>query len=102
MTNVATGEPLVRCRLLASEFYNMLKRELRTTSKLEAVERAKLATAASLFCHATTANIDHNVMLKELKRAINLLRMDTPTLDRLAKPRLKPILRVIEGGLSIR
>jgi hypothetical protein len=67
---------------------------------LEAVERAKLAAAAALYSHAVTANINHKVMFSELKRVIDLLRMDTPTLDRVAKPRLKPILRVIEGGLS--
>ena len=100
MTNVATGAPLVRCQLLASEFYRALKRELRTTSELGAVERRKLAAAANLFCHAVTANIGHDVMLKELKRAIDLLKADTPTCDRLAQPRSKPILRVIEGGLS--
>ena len=100
VTNVATGAPLVRCQLLASEFYRALKRELRTTSELGAVERRKLAAAANLFCHAVTANIGHDVMLKELKRAIDLLKADTPTCDRLVQPRSKPILRVIKGGLS--
>ena len=100
VTNVATGAPLVRCQLLASEFYRALKRELRTTSELGTVERGKLAAAASLCCHAVTANIGHDVMLKELKRAIDLLKADTPTCDRLAQPSSKPILRVIEGGLS--
>ena len=100
LTNVATGEPLVRCQLLASEFYRALKRELRTTSEFGAVERRKLAAAASLFCHAVTTNIGQDVMLKELKRAVDLLRVDTPTCDGLAQPRSKPILRVIEGGLS--
>jgi Resolvase, N terminal domain len=32
-TNVASGAPLVRCQLLASEFYEALKRELRATSE---------------------------------------------------------------------
>ena len=100
VTNVATGAPLVRCQLLASEFYRTLKRELRTTSELGAVERGKLAAAASLCCHAVTANIGHDVMLKELKRAIDLLKVDAPPCNRLAQPRSKPILRVIEGGLS--
>jgi hypothetical protein len=98
VTNVATGAPLVRCQLLASEFYRTLKRELRSTSELGTVERSKLAAAANLFCHAVTANIGHDVMLKELKRVIDLLKMDIPSRDRLAKPRS---MRVIEGGLSI-
>ena len=98
--NVATGEPLVRCQLLASEFYKALKRELRTTSQLGAVERGTLVVVAHLCCHAVTANIGHDVMLKELKRAIDLLKVDTPPCNRLAQPRSKPLLRVIEGGLS--
>jgi hypothetical protein len=100
VTNVATGAPLVRCQLLASEFYRALKHELRTTSELRAVERGKLAAAANLCCHAVTANIGHDMMLKELKRAIDLLKVETPPCDRLVQPRSKPILRVIEGGLS--
>ena len=100
VTNVATGVPLVRCQLFASEFYRALKRELRTTPESAAVERRKLAAAANLFCHAVTANIGHDVMLKELKRAIDLLRANISPCDQLAQPRSKPILRVIEGGLS--
>ena len=99
-TNVANGEPLVRCQLLASEFYKTLKRELRTTSQLGAVERGTLVAVAHLCCRAITANNGHNVMLEELKRAIDLLKVDTPPCDRLAQPRSKPLLRVIEGGLS--
>ena len=99
-TNVATGEPLVRCQLLASEFYRALKRELRTTSELGAVEREALVAAANRFRHAITANIGHDAMLKELKRAVDLLKVDTPPCSRLAQARSKPILRVIEGGLS--
>ena len=100
VTNVATGAPLVRCQLFASEFYKALKRDVRTTPESATVERWKLAAAANLFRHAITANISHDVMLKELKRVIDLLKPDTPRCDRLAQPRSKPILRVIEGGLS--
>src|SRR6516225_2378345 len=64
VTNVATGAPLVRCQLPASEFYRALKRELRTTPESAAVEPRKLAAAANLFQHAITANIGHDVMLK--------------------------------------
>ena len=67
VTNVATGAPLVRCRLFASEFYRALKRELRTTPESATVERRKLAAAANLFRHAITANISHGVMLKDSK-----------------------------------
>jgi hypothetical protein len=92
VTNVATGEPLVRCQLLASEFYRALKRELRKTSEWGAVEREKLVASANLCSHAVTADIGHDLMLEELKRAIDLLKVDTPPCDRLAQPRSKPIL----------
>jgi hypothetical protein len=100
VTNVATGEPVVRCQLLASEFFRALKRELRKTSDWGAVERGQLVASANLCCHAVTADIAHDLMLEELKRAIDLLKVDTPPCDRLSQPRSKPILRVIEGGLS--
>jgi hypothetical protein len=77
-----------------------LKRELRTASQLGAVERGTLVAVAHLCCRAITANNRHDVMLEELKRAIHLLKVDSPPCDRLAQPRLKPLLRVIEGGFS--
>jgi hypothetical protein len=55
-TNVAGGAPLVRCQLLASEFYEVLKRELRATSELGAVERGMVAAATGLCRHAATAS----------------------------------------------
>jgi hypothetical protein len=45
-TNVENGAPLVRCQLLASEFYEALKRELRATSDLGVTERGFVAAAA--------------------------------------------------------
>jgi hypothetical protein len=100
-TNVAKGEPLVRCQLLASEFYKALKRELRTTSELSAVERGMVVAAANLCCHAATANIGPDAMLGELKRSIDLLRVDIASCDPShVQPRSRPKLRVIEGGLS--
>jgi hypothetical protein len=37
--NVARGEPLVRCQLLASQFNEALKRELLATSELGPIEQ---------------------------------------------------------------
>jgi len=101
ITNVASGEPLVRCQLLASEFYKALKRELRATSELGAVERVMMVAAANLCCHAATANVGPDLMLGQLKRAIDLLRLDI-RLCEASQPQanLRPLLRVIEGGLS--
>ena len=61
--NVASGAPLVRCQLLASEFYEALKRELRATSELGVVERAMVVAAANQCRHAATASISPGAML---------------------------------------
>jgi hypothetical protein len=60
-TNVAGGAPLVRCQLLASEFYEALKRKLRATSELGVVEPAMVAAATGLCRHAATANITADI-----------------------------------------
>jgi len=99
--DVAKGAPLVRCQLLASEFYEALKRELRATSELGVVERAMVAAATCLCRHAATASITPDMMLAELRRAIDLLRANISPCDQPpAPPRPRPILCVIEGGLS--
>ena len=100
-SDVANGAPLVRCQLLASEFYEALKRELRATSELGVVERAMVAAATCLCRHAATASITPDMMLAELRRAIDLLRANISPCDQPpAPPRPRPILCVIEGGLS--
>ena len=100
-TNVESGAPLVRCQLLASEFYEALRRELRATSELGVVERGMVAAATTLCCHAATASITPDAMLAELSRAIDLLKANTsPCEPPKLQPRRRPILCVIEGGLS--
>ena len=101
-TNVAGGAPLVRCQLLASEFYEALKRELRATAELGVVERAMVAAAIGL-CHrhAATANVTPEMMLAELRRALDLLQANISPRDQPPAPlRRQPIFCVIEGGLS--
>jgi hypothetical protein len=44
---VARGEPLIKCQLRASEFYEALKRELRQTLPMDDTERATLIAAAN-------------------------------------------------------
>ena len=51
---VANGEPLVRCQLLASEFYEALKRALRAP-ELSPVERWAVMAAANQCLHAADA-----------------------------------------------
>jgi hypothetical protein len=100
-TNMAGGAPLVRCQLLASEFYEALRRELRATSELGAVERAIVVAATNLCRHAATAGITPDMMLAELRRAIDLLQANSSPCDQPPAPlRRRPIFCVIEGGLS--
>ena len=101
-SDVASGAPLVRCQLLASEFYEALKRELRATSALGVVERTMVVVATNLWRHAATATITPELMLAELQRAIELLQAGPCNEPSQPQPhsRRRPILCVIEGGLS--
>jgi len=74
-----------------------LKRELRATSQLGVVERAMVVAAADQCGHAATASISPGAMLSKLRSAIALLRPSGP----IPPPTgFRPMLRVIEGGLS--
>ena len=96
-TNVAEGEPLVRCQLLASEFYEALKRELQATSELGVIERGIVAAAANHCRHAANASISPGTMLGELRSALASLEYSPPVVP---PTRSRPVLRVIQGGLS--
>ena len=96
-SSVAKGAPLVKCQLLASAFYEALRHELRHAD--ETKRSALLAVTDQ--CHRTTAaNISPVTMLGELRRALALLRGDVPSEEPAPPPRVRPVLRVIEGGLS--
>jgi hypothetical protein len=96
-TSVASGAPLVKCQLLASEFYEALKRELRATSQLGVVERSMVVAAANQCRHAATASISPGAMLGNLRSAIALLESSGSIAPATG---FRPMLRVIEGGLS--
>jgi hypothetical protein len=93
--DVANGEPLVRCQLLAAEFYEALKRALRAP-ELSPVERWAVMAAANQCLHAADASISPAVVL-ELRAAIAMLQLNGVTPPQRGA---RPILRVIEGGLS--
>src|SRR6202022_2825668 len=93
---VANGEPLVRCQLLASEFYEALKRALRAP-ELSPVERCAVIAAANQCLHATDASISPGAVVLELRAAIAMLQLNGVTPPQRGA---RPILRVIEGGLS--
>ena len=95
---VADGAPLLKCQLLASAFYEALRHELR---KADATKRSTLL-AVTHQCHrSAAANISPVQALHELKRAIDLLQPVIPASETVQPlPRSRPVLRVIQGGLS--
>jgi hypothetical protein len=95
---VADGAPLVKCQLLASAFYEALRHELR---QADATKRSTLL-AVTRQCHrGAVANISPGQALHELKRAIDLLQPVIPAPETLQPvARSRPVLRVIQGGLS--
>ena len=93
--SVAKGEPLVRCQLLASIFYEELRRQLRQCPRMDTPERAVLITAADYCGRAAITSTTPMDLLRELRNAVAALSDHTaPT------TRQRPVLRVIEGGLS--
>jgi len=97
-SNVASGAPVVRRQLLASEFYEALKRELRATSGLGVIDRAVVVAAANHCRHAASASISPGAMLDKLRSAVALLQYGGPIPPSTG---FRPVLRVIEGGLPL-
>ena len=96
---VAEGAPLVRCQLLASDFYEAWRQELQ--SSMNDFDKREVLIAAGVHCcRMRTAAISPVRMLEEVTAAIDVLRSERPFQSQPIKSR--PILRVIEGGLSRR
>jgi hypothetical protein len=96
---VAVGAPLAKCQLLASEFYEVLRNELRNSFRADEARRSTLAAALDQCDRATIGGTSTAAMLQELRYAIDLLRTDAPLPEK--RPLgSRPVLRVIEGGLS--
>ena len=94
-TKVAEGTPLVRCQLLASDFFEAWKRQYRASENDS--KRHELLTVAGMHCcRMRTAAISPATMLQELQAAVEILRSEPPP----QPTRSPPVLRVIEGGLS--
>ena len=96
--SLARGGPLVRGQLIASRFYEAIQRELRQLP-IHDPNRAALIAASDRCQRIAAARINPREMLDELRKAIAVLRgyehatVPPPTRER-------PVLRVIEGGLS--
>jgi hypothetical protein len=96
--SLARGGPVVRGQLIASRFYEALRDELKQ-SPMHDTKRAALIAASDRCERIAAASINPNAMLDELRKAIAVLQADEhPSVP--LPPRARPVLRLIEGGLS--
>jgi hypothetical protein len=97
--SIARGAPVVQCQLLASGFYEALKNELRDKTEAAAAERDMLAAVAGRCDRIAVASISPGALLGEFRTAVAMLRPGRHSIAP-QQARSRPILRVIEGGLS--
>jgi hypothetical protein len=95
-SSVAGGAPLVKCQLLASEFYEGLRQELKKPSR--SPNRSALVAAARQCHQIVIASTSPSAMLSDLQRAIDLLNVESPTCELHDPVRTsRPVLRVIKA-----
>jgi len=87
--SVAENEPLLRCQLLASKFYEALRHELRQCPRTDEADRGVLLAAAAICSRAAIESRSPLDLLRELRNAVDMLTGRRPT---------RPMLRVIQGG----
>ena len=80
-SGVAAGAPLVKCQLLASQFYEALRQELKKLSPDPSTDRSALIAAAKQCHQIAIASTSPSAMLSELKRAVDLLNVEGPSCD---------------------
>jgi hypothetical protein len=95
--SLVDGGAVLKAQLIASRFYEALRHELEECL-MDDAKRAALTAASDRCERIAAAKINPSVLLDELRKAIAVLRVDT---DASAPPtRARPVLRLIEGGLS--
>jgi hypothetical protein len=92
------GPAVIRGQLIASRFYEAMQRELKRLPMHDS-RRAALIAASDRCERIAAASINPLVLLDELKGALALLTDEHPS-EPLPPPRGRPVLRLIEGGLS--
>jgi hypothetical protein len=95
--SLARGGPVVKGQLIASRFYEAMRRELKQLP-MHDPRRAGLIAATDRCERIAAAKIDPTVLLHELRKALAVLTDEHPS----QPPRIKgrPVLRLIEGGLT--
>jgi hypothetical protein len=94
--SLARGGPVIKGQLIASRFYEAMQRELKQLP-MHDPKRAALRAASARCERIAAARISPTALLDELRRALALLTDDHP---REPPPRGRPVLQLIEGGLS--
>jgi hypothetical protein len=95
--SLVDGGAVLKAQLIASRFYEALRREL-AESLMDDAKRAAPTAAGDRCERIATASINSTAPLDQLKKAIAVLEADTDTSP--PPPRARPVLRVIVGGLS--
>jgi hypothetical protein len=96
-TSLVDGGAVLKAQLIASRFYEALRHELEESSTDDA-KRAALIPASDRCERIAAVSINSTALLDQLKNAVAVLQADIDTLP--PPPRARPVLRVIEGGLS--
>ena len=95
--SLARGGPVIKGQLIASRFYEAMQRELKQLP-MDAPKRAALIAASDRCERIAAARINPTVLLDELTKALAVLTDEAPSKPPTIKGR--PVLRLIEGGLS--
>jgi hypothetical protein len=97
--SLVDGGAVLKAQLIASRFYEALRHELEESSSRDEAKRAALIAASDRCERVAAPSINPTALLDELRKAIAVLEDDTHPL--MSPPtKARPILRVIEGGLS--
>jgi hypothetical protein len=95
----AAGGKTVHLQLLASPFYEAVKREIGRTPTSNPEKRRALAVAADQCRRAAGCAVPPANIVVELRAALATLSGERPPGFE-APPRVRPQLRVIQGGLA--
>jgi hypothetical protein len=93
--SLARGGPVIKGQLIASRFYEAMQHELKRLHTHDP-KRAALIAASERCERIAAAKINPNALLDELRMALAVLD-EHPSEP---PPRGRPVLRLIEGGLS--
>ena len=96
--SLAGNGSVIRGQLIASRFYEAMQRELKRLP-MHDTKRVALIAASDRCERIAAASINSRVLLDELRAALTLLTDEHPS-EPPPPPRGRPVLRLIEGGLS--